>query len=81
MKLSDFILLKEDEKRLILLHFGVLMAKRSSEGCCVLLFQLDSFYVEVYCRLADKAVREYRTYTEVSQLTPYLDSIALDDLL
>lgn len=81
MKLSDFILLKEDQKRLIVLHAGVLVAKRSCEGCCVFLFQLDNFYVEVYCRLADKAVREYRTYTEVDQLTPYLNSIPLDGLL
>ena len=81
MKLSDFILLKEDEKRLVLLHAGVLVGKRASEGCCVFLFLLGGFYVEVYCRYVDKAVREYRTYTEVHQLAPYLDSIALDGLL
>lgn len=81
MKLSDFILLKEDEKRLIVLHGGVLVAKRFCEGYCVFLFHLDKFYVEVYCGMADKAVREYRAYTEVDQLTPYLDSIALDGLL
>lgn len=81
MKLSDFILLKEDEKRIVVLHDGVLVAKRTCEGCCVFLFGLSNFYVEVYCRLSDKAVREYRLYTEVDQLTPYLDSMAIDGLL
>lgn len=81
MKLSEFILLNEDEKRIIVLHAGVLIAKRISGGACVFLFQLDHFYVEMYCHLASKAVTEYRTYTEVDQLTPYLDSIELDGLL
>jgi hypothetical protein len=81
MKLSEFILLNEDEKRVVVLHVGVLVAKRTSDGCCVFLFQLGSFYVEVFCNLADKAVQEYRAYTEVDQLTPYLDSIELDGLL
>lgn len=81
MKLSEFILLSEDEKRIIVLHGGVLIGKRESEGCCVFLFQLGNFYVEMYCCYANKAVREYRTYMEVDQLTPYLDAIELDGLL
>lgn len=81
MKLSEFILLREDEKRFVVLHAGVLVGKRFCEGFCVFLFHIDNFYAEVYCRLSDKAVLEYRTYTEVGQLTPYLDSIALDGLL
>jgi hypothetical protein len=81
MKLSEFILLKEDKKRFVVLHAGVLVGKRLCGGCCVFLFHLENFYVEVYCRLADKAVLEYRSYTEVGRLTAYLDSIALDGLL
>jgi hypothetical protein len=81
MKLSDFILLNEDQKRLIVLHSGVLVAKRANEDYFVFLFQLGDFYVEVYCSLLDKKVQEYRAYTEVGQLTPYLNSIQLDGLI
>jgi len=81
MKLSDFILLSEEEKRIIVLHSGVLVAKRTNEEYFVFLFHLNGFYVEVFCSLIDKKVQEYRAYTEVSQLTPYLDSIRLDGLV
>jgi hypothetical protein len=81
MKLSDFILMNENEKRIIVLHSGVLVAKRANEEYCIFLFQLDGFYVEVFCSLADKSVHEYRAYTEVGKLTPYLDSIQLDGFL
>lgn len=81
MKLSEFILLSENEKKVILLHTGVLVGKRKSEDSCMFLFQLDHFYVEMYGNLVDKRVHEYRTYTDVEKLTPYLDSIELDGLL
>jgi hypothetical protein len=81
MKLSDFILLTEEQKRLIVLHAGVLVGKRFNEDYYVFLFQLEGFYVEVFCNLSDKKVFEYRAYTEVGQLKPYLNSIDLQGLI
>jgi membrane-associated HD superfamily phosphohydrolase len=59
MRLSEFILLNEDEKKSTVLHQGVCLAKRSSFDSIVFLFQLGSYYVEAYCNPANKAIEEY----------------------
>lgn len=81
MRLSDFILLKEEDKKLIVLHNGVLVAKRSNLNHLVFLFQLDNYYVETYCNLRNKAIEEYRVFDHTALLDPYLETIALDDLM
>ena len=81
MKLSDFILLNEDEKKLVVLHEGVLVAKRTSFDCMVFLFQLGSYYVEAYCNPENKAIEEYRVSGNINLLNPYLDNIPIDSLL
>ena len=81
MRLSEFILLHEDEKKLIVLHQGMLVAKRSSFDSMVFLFQLGSYYVEAYCNPANKAIEEYRMFDNIDVLKPYLEAIPLDNLL
>ena len=81
MKLSDFILLNEDEKKRTVLHKGVLIAKRDSFESMVFLFQMGSYYVEAFCNPANKAIEEYRVFDNISLLNPYLDSIPIDNLL
>ena len=81
MKLSDFILLNEEEKKVTVLHQGVLIAKRNTYDSMVFLFQMDSYYVESYCNLENKAIEEFRIFTGLKPLYPYLDAIPLDDLL
>ena len=48
MKLSDFIMLDTEEKKLAVLHLGVLIAKRKQHSSMAFLFQLDHFYVETW---------------------------------
>jgi len=81
MKLSDFILLNEEEKKLTVLHEGVLIAKRFSSDDMVFLFQLESYYVETYCNIANKTIKEYRIFDNIKPLHPYLEAISLDNLL
>ncbi len=81
MQLSDFIFLDEAQMKTIVLHEGVLVAKRRSSDYLVLLFQMDDFYVETYCNMQNKAVSEYRVFRNVNALDPYLDNIAIEDLL
>lgn len=81
MKLSDFILLHSDKKKLAVLHEGILVAKRKDKASFVFLFQLNDFYVEMRCSLEDKAVKEYRLFNTTAQLNPYLEAITLDGLL
>lgn len=81
MRLSEFILLNEDEKKSTVLHQGVLLAKRSNVDSMVFLFQLGGYYVEAYCNPMDKAIEEYRVFDNIDALKPYLDAIPLDNLL
>jgi hypothetical protein len=74
MRLSEFILLNEDEKKSTVLHQGVCLAK-------IFLFQLGSYYVEAYCNPDNKAIEEYRMFENIDVLQPYLEAIPIDKLL
>jgi hypothetical protein len=81
MKLSEFILLNEDQKKGALLHEGVLIGKRNSNDCLVFLFQIQGYYVESFCNIHSKSVEEFRAFSGIDSLYPYLEAIRLDDLL
>ncbi|MGV3657542.1 MAG: hypothetical protein ACO1NX_06295 [Chitinophagaceae bacterium] len=81
MKLSEFILLDEKQKSWTVLHDGILIGKRSKTDQMVFLFQLHNYYVETYCNTANKEVEEFRVFGGTAPLSPYLDSISIDDLL
>lgn len=81
MKLSDFILLGEQEKKLTVLHEGILIGKRSKCDYLVFLFQMDRYYVETYCNMKNKSIEEYRVFDNTTLLKPYLEAIPIDDLL
>ena len=81
MKLSDFILLTAEEKNTIVLHNGMLIGKRTDANQFIFLFQLESFYVEVYCSLHSKAIQEYRMFDSTNELQPYLESVSIEGLL
>lgn len=81
MRLSDFILLSEEEKKLTVLHQGVPLAKREHRSCKIFLFQLEDYYVETFCNTNSKAIEEYRVFGDTQLLLPYLQAIPLDDLL
>lgn len=80
MRLSDFILLGEEEKKCTVLHQGVLVGKRDYDSCKVFLFQLENYYVETFCNMQNKVVEEYRVFSNTANLHPYLETIALDGL-
>ena len=81
MKLSDFIVLSEQEKTVTVLHQGVLVGKRTEEHQMVFLFQLDEFYVETCCNQANKAVEEFRAFKDLQLLSPYLEAISISSLI
>ena len=80
MRISDFILLNEQEKRMAVLHNGVLLAKRKDFDSVIFLFQLGSYYVETYCNSQNKEIEEYRVFDSNSLLNPYLDAIPIHKL-
>ena len=81
MKLSEFILLDEEQKKSAVVHEGVLIAKRRYPDTMVFLFQLGSYYVETWFNAVSKKILEFRVSEETDILSPYLDEIAIDDLL
>lgn len=81
MKLSDFITLSEEEKKKAVVHNGVLVAKRSDATCIFFLFQMNGFYAETCFNLQGKSVREFRMFHNPELLGPYLEEIAIDELL
>ena len=81
MKLSDFIMLNEEEKKYTVLHEGVLVGKRKKTEHIIFLFRLHNFYVETFCNLKTKGVTQYRMFEHTLLLQPYLEGITIDDLL
>jgi hypothetical protein len=81
MKLSEFIVLSEEEKRATVLQNGVAIAKRILPDHMVFLFQLSCFYVETFCSHQTKEIVEYRVLYGTRHLSPYLDTISIDHLL
>jgi hypothetical protein len=77
MKLSEFIVLPQDEKRTAVLQEGVPVAQRSLESQMVFLFQLPEFFVETYCSKQSKIIEEYRAILKPQHLQPYLEKIVL----
>lgn len=81
MKLSEFIVLEENEKNKAVLHQGILVAKQKAPEQIRFLFQLDQFYVEMLCDQRSKKVCEYQAFTDMRFLQPYLDQIPINGLL
>ncbi|QEC66950.1 hypothetical protein FRZ67_06425 [Panacibacter ginsenosidivorans] len=81
MKLSEFILLNEADKKKSVMQEGVLLAKRTYPDSIVFLFQLENYYIETYCNTANKVIEEYRVLPGIDALRPYLEAIPIDDLL
>jgi len=81
MNLSEFIVLGEAEKKWQLMNNGVALAKRTFEHQVVFLFQLEDYYVEAYCNVADKSIGEYRVLPDTNAIRHYLEAIPIDELL
>jgi hypothetical protein len=56
---------------------GVHIADSEDEEHRILLYQIDSFYVEVFYHKEYNVIRRYRPFASVDQLQPYLNKIRL----
>jgi hypothetical protein len=81
MKLSEFILLNEGDKKSAVMTKAVALAQRTYPDVIIFLFQLDHFYIEAYCNQANKTIEEYRVLPDTNAIGPYLEAIPIDDLL
>ena len=81
MKLSEFILLNEEDKKCAVMNNAVALAQRTYPDIIIFLFQLDDYYIETYCNIANKTIEEYRVLPDTNAIGHYLEAIRIDDLL
>ncbi|GEO11983.1 hypothetical protein SAE01_44790 [Segetibacter aerophilus] len=65
--------LSEDERKSLLWSEGAFVGERAVGNLRVALYQLYSFYVEVY--YDDNEIESVRSFCDTSQLEPYLKDI------
>ncbi|WP_276483093.1 hypothetical protein [Paraflavitalea pollutisoli] len=80
MKLSEFIVMNEAEKKRAVSTNAVAIAKRTSPGLVIFLFQIDNFYVEAYCNTSANRIEEYCVLPDTNAIGHYLESIPIDGL-
>jgi hypothetical protein len=81
MKLSEFLLLSEADKKSAIMNEAVPLAQRTYRDMVIFLFQLEDYYVEAYCNTASKAIEEYCILPDTNAICHYLEAITIDELL
>jgi hypothetical protein len=56
---------------------GVFVADREDDQHRILLYQIDSFYVEAYYNNEHNVLVKFRSFSSINQLDPYLEKIDL----
>jgi hypothetical protein len=78
--MEDFDFMDGLEKGEAIADHAVFLACRT-EGCFVItLYQLDGFYVEIYFHNTQFMYKSVRTFTDVGELSPYLDGIDISEV-
>lgn len=76
MTLYEFNALSDFEQAEVL-WTGALLAHREDGIFRILLYQLDSFYVEVFYNKTGNTLSRFRSFSTTSLLEPYLEQIGL----
>jgi hypothetical protein len=81
MTLYEFKLLCPDEQAAITWKDGAFIAVGDRGHIKVLLYQIYSFYVEVYYNCEWGKIEEFNSFDATDQLEPYLAAVDLSDLV
>lgn len=81
MTLYAFRLLSHFEQSDLLYRDGTYIGKRKYGRFTALLYQFDSFYVEVIYKKYRSHIRQLRCFQTTLLLTPYLDQINVEELV
>ncbi|MCW3107656.1 MAG: hypothetical protein JWQ09_2162 [Segetibacter sp.] len=81
MTLYEFNFLEEAEKTAVLWADGVFISHRQEQENGVLLYQVYSFYVELYYRQDINEIQRLRSFSNTGPLEPYLHNIDISSLL
>ena len=80
MTLWEYNDLDQAEQFEALYDNGIHIADRADNDYCIILFQLDSFYVELYFHIEQNALKRLRCFSNVDLIAPYLEHIDLSEL-
>lgn len=75
MTLDEFTHLSEASQARTLLEHGIFLTDRLYKNFSIILYQLDSFYVEVYHNLRYDIMQGMRCFEDDEALQPYLEAI------
>ena len=78
MTLYEFNLLDEHHQANMIWNAGVHIDERTDSDLTILLYQIDSFYVEVYYDQVKNDIIRFRSFSSVNQLEPYLKKITVN---
>ena len=81
MTLFDFQLLDNSEKMDLLYEQGVYIGKRKETDQSILLYQVESFYVEVFYKKHRRFVSRLHCFSSTALLDPYLEQIHVEHLV
>jgi hypothetical protein len=81
MKLSEFESLSQKQQIVLLYHQGIYIGKRKKAGLIRLLFQMDSFYVEITYASYRRSIHKLRFCDSTVILDPYLEQIDVEYLV
>jgi hypothetical protein len=81
MTMFDFQQLPQDEQVATLYDQGVYLGKRKEKNQAVLLYQYESFYVEVFYSIYRQFISKIHLSVNTVILDPYLEQIDVEDLV
>jgi hypothetical protein len=79
--MQDFELIDTVDKIDLIIDEGVILASRKNGYFDISLFQIDSFYVEVYLHTGQGKISLVRCFDDADGLDGYLSNIDIDDLI
>ena len=80
MTLYQFNVLTENEKTTIVWNEGDVVGDRKENNFSILLYQVWSFYVELYYNGQENKISKLRSFSSIEQLEPYLGKIDISEL-
>ena len=80
MLLHEFKYQEKQKKTRLLLDYGTYLASRFTKGYQLLLFAVDSFYVEVHYDIEHELLSYFKAFSGDDELEPYLSQIDLSPL-
>jgi hypothetical protein len=81
MDLYEFIQLPEKDKATTTWYYATYLMSRVFEGLTISLYQLDDFFIEVYCDPELNYIQKISAFKSIECLDPYLDLIDLNRLI